>query len=142
MKICTDLLQRVTVFRDSQYIGTWNVDEISNEALISKMVGREISQIYPKQEVERGEEIFRVEGLSKDRVLQRCFFSLHKGEILAMTGLVGAGRTEVCQGIMGIERPDKGKVILEGKTLSIRHPSDAMKAGYRIFCLRTDKNKV
>ena len=113
------LATRVTVFRDSQYIGTWNVDEISNEVLISKMVGREISQIYPKQEVERGEEIFRVEGLSKTGYYKDVSFSLHKGEILAMTGLVGAGRTEVCQGIMGIERPDKGKVILEGKTLSI-----------------------
>ena len=123
------LATRVTVFRDSQYIGTWNVDEISNEVLISKMVGREISQIYPKQEVERGEEIFRVEGLSKTGYYKDVSFSLHKGEILAMTGLVGAGRTEVCQGIMGIERPDKGTVILEGKTLSIRHQSDAMTAG-------------
>lgn len=127
------LATRVTVFRDSQYIGTWNVDEISNEVLISKMVGREISQIYPKQEVERGEEIFRVEGLSKTGYYKDVSFSLHKGEILAMTGLVGAGRTEVCQGIMGIERPDKGKVILEGKTLSIKHPSDAMKAGIGYF---------
>ena len=56
-----------------------------------------------------------------------------------MTGLVGAGRTEVCQGIMGIERPDKGKVILEGKTLSIKHPSDAMKAG--IGYLPEDRQK-
>lgn len=127
------LATRVTVFRDSQYIGTWNVDEIS------KMVGREISQIYPKQEVERGEEIFRVEGLSKTGYYKDVSFSLHKGEILAMTGLVGAGRTEVCQGIMGIERPDKGKVILEGKTLSIRHPSDAMKAG--IGYLPEDRQK-
>lgn len=133
------LATRVTVFRDSQYIGTWNVDEISNEVLISKMVGREISQIYPKQEVERGEEIFRVEGLSKTGYYKDVSFSLHKGEILAMTGLVGAGRTEVCQGIMGIERPDKGKVILEGKTLSIRHPSDAMKAG--IEYLPEDRQK-
>ena len=133
------LATRVTVFRDSQYIGTWNVDEISNEVLISKMVGREISQIYPKQEVERGEEIFRVEGLSKTGYYKDVSFSLHKGEILAMTGLVGAGRTEVCQGIMGIERPDKGKVILEGKTLSIRHPSDAMKAG--IGYLPEDRQK-
>lgn len=133
------LATRVTVFRDSQYIGTWNVDEISNEVLISKMVGREISQIYPKQEVERGEEIFRVEGLSKTGYYKDVSFSLHKGEILAMTGLVGAGRTEVCQGIMGIERPDKGKVILEGKTLSIKHPSDAMKAG--IGCLPEDRQK-
>ena len=128
------LATRVTVFRDSQYIGTWNVDEISNEVLISKMVGREISQIYPKQE-----EIFRVEGLSKTGYYKDVSFSLHKGEILAMTGLVGAGRTEVCQGIMGIERPDKGKVILEGKTLSIRHPSDAMKAG--IGYLPEDRQK-
>lgn len=133
------LATRVTVFRDSQYIGTWNVDEISNEVLISKMVGREISQIYPKQEVERGEEIFRVEGLSKTGYYKDVSFSLHKGEILAMTGLVGAGRTEVCQGIMGIERPDKGKVILEGKTLSIKHPSDAMKAG--IEYLPEDRQK-
>lgn len=133
------LATRVTVFRDSQYIGTWNVDEISNEVLISKMVGREISQIYPKQEVERGEEIFRVEGLSKTGYYKDVSFSLHKGEILAMTGLVGAGRTEVCQGIMGIERPDKGKVILEGKTLLIKHPSDAMKAG--IGYLPEDRQK-
>lgn len=133
------LATRVTVFRDSQYIGTWNVDEISNEVLISKMVGREISQIYPKQEVERGEEIFRVEGLSKTGYYKDVSFSLHKGEILAMTGLVGAGRTEVCQGIMGIERPDKGKVILEGKTLSIKHQSDAMKAG--IGYLPEDRQK-
>ena len=133
------LATRVTVFRDSQYIGTWNVDEISNEVLISKMVGREISQIYPKQEVERGEEIFRVEGLSKTGYYKDVSFSLHKGEILAMTGLVGAGRTEVCQGIMGIERPDKGKVILEGKTLSIKHPPDAMKAG--IGYLPEDRQK-
>ena len=133
------LATRVTVFRDSQYIGTWNVDEISNEVLISKMVGREISQIYPKQEVERGEEIFRVEGLSRTGYYKDVSFSLHKGEIFAMTGLVGAGRTEVCQGIMGIERPDKGKVILEGKTLSIRHPSDAMKAG--IGYLPEDRQK-
>lgn len=133
------LATRVTVFRDSQYIGTWNVDEISNEVLISKMVGREISQIYPKQEVERGEEIFRVEGLSKTGYYKDVSFSLHKGEILAMTGLVGAGRTEVCQGIMGIEKIDKGKIILEGKTLSIKHPSDAMKAG--IGYLPEDRQK-
>lgn len=133
------LATRVTVFRDAQYIGTWNVDEISNDVLISKMVGREISQIYPKQHVERGEEIFRVEGLSKTGYYKDVSFTLHKGEILAMTGLVGAGRTEVCQGIMGIEKPDSGKIILEGKALSVKHPSDAMKAG--IGYLPEDRQK-
>jgi rhamnose transport system ATP-binding protein len=133
------LASRVTVFRDSQYIGTWDVDGISNDLLISKMVGREISQIYPKQQLEKGEEIFKVEGLSKTGYYKDVSFSLHKGEILAMTGLVGAGRTEVCQGIMGIERPDSGKVILEGKTLKIKHPSDAMNAG--IGYLPEDRQK-
>jgi rhamnose transport system ATP-binding protein len=133
------LASRVTVFRDSQYIGTWDVDGISNDVLISKMVGREISQIYPKQQLEKGEEIFRVEGLSKTGYYKDVSFSLHRGEILAMTGLVGAGRTEVCQGIMGIEKPDSGKVVLENKTLKIHHPSDAMKAG--IGYLPEDRQK-
>ena len=133
------LASRVTVFRDSQYIGTWDVDGISNDVLISKMVGREITDIYPKQQLEKGEEIFRVEGLSKTGYYKDVSFSLHKGEILAMTGLVGAGRTEVCQGIMGIERPDSGKVILEGKTLKIKHPQDAMDAG--IGYLPEDRQK-
>ncbi len=133
------LASRVTVFRDAQYIGTWDVDGISNEVLITKMVGREISQIYPKQDVEMGEEIFRVDKLSKTGYYKDVSFSLHKGEILAMTGLVGAGRTEVCQGIMGIEKPDSGKVYLEGKALSISHPSDAM--NYGIGYLPEDRQK-
>ncbi|MGN0149576.1 MAG: sugar ABC transporter ATP-binding protein [Clostridia bacterium] len=133
------LASRVTVFRDSQYIGTWDVDGISNDVLISKMVGREISQIYPKQQLEKGKEIFRVEGLSKTGYYRDVTFSLHEGEILAMTGLVGAGRTEVCQGIMGIEKPDSGKVILDGETLKIHHPSDAMNAG--IGYLPEDRQK-
>lgn len=133
------LASRVTVFRDSKYIGTWDVNGISNDVLISKMVGREISQIYPKQQIEMGKEIFRVEGLSKTGYYKDVTFSLHEGEILAMTGLVGAGRTEVCQGIMGIEKPDSGKIILDGKTLKIHHPSDAMKEG--IGYLPEDRQK-
>ena len=133
------LASRVTVLRDAQYIGTWDVDGISNDVLISKMVGREISQIYPKKKVERGEEILRVEGLSKTGYYKDVSFSVHKGEILAMTGLVGAGRTEVCQGIMGIEKPDSGKVFVDGRELKIKQVSDAMDAG--IGYLPEDRHK-
>ncbi|MBQ7500956.1 MAG: sugar ABC transporter ATP-binding protein [Clostridia bacterium] len=133
------LASRVTVLRDAQYIGTWDVDGISNDVLISKMVGREISQIYPKKQVEQGEEILKVEGLSRTGYYKDVSFSVHKGEILAMTGLVGAGRTEVCQGIMGIAKPDSGKVFLEGKELRIKHPSEAMDAG--IGYLPEDRHK-
>lgn len=133
------LASRVTVFRDSQYIGTWDVDGISNDVLISKMVGREIKDIYPKLDVKRGKEIFRVEGLSKTGYYRDVDFNLYEGEILAVTGLVGAGRTEVCQGIMGIEKPDSGKVYLDGEHIKINHPEDAMNAG--IGYLPEDRQK-
>jgi len=133
------LASRVTVFRDAQYIGTWDVDEISNEVLISKMVGREISKIYPKKEVEQGEEILKVEGLSKTGYYKDISFTLHKGEILALTGLVGAGRTEVCQGIFGINPPDEGSIYLEGKKIKIKQPLDALNQG--IGYLPEDRQK-
>lgn len=133
------LASRVTVFRDSQYIGTWGVNDISNEVLISKMVGREIAEIYPKQKVEFGEEIFKVEGFSKTGYYKDVTFSVRKGEILAMTGLVGAGRTEVCHGIFGIEKIDQGQMYLEGKPVKVKCPLDAMNAG--IGYLPEDRQK-
>ena len=133
------LASRVTVFRDSQYIGTWGVNDISNDKLIAAMVGREITQIYPKQQLEMGEEIFRVEGLSKTGYYKDVSFRVRKGEILAVTGLVGAGRTEVCHGIFGIERPDSGKIYLNGEELGIRYPVDAM--NYGIGYLPEDRQK-
>ncbi|MBQ3053901.1 MAG: sugar ABC transporter ATP-binding protein [Clostridia bacterium] len=123
------LATRVTVFRDSKYIGTWGVNDLTNDQLISKMVGREIKDIYPKQEVKQGAEILRVDGLSKTGYYKDVSFTLHKGEILAVTGLVGAGRSEVFQGVMGIEKPDSGQVFLEGKKLDIKNVQDAMNAG-------------
>ena len=133
------IASRVTVFRDSQYIGTWGVNELTNDELISKMVGRKIADIYPKQQLEMGDEIFKLEGLSKLGYYKDISFSLHAGEILAMTGLVGAGRSEVCQGIMGIEKPDKGSVYLDGKKLEIKCVKDAMDAG--IGYLPEDRQK-
>ncbi|WP_315110686.1 sugar ABC transporter ATP-binding protein [Clostridium intestinale] len=133
------LASRVTVFRDSQYIGTWGINDISNEVLISKMVGRKIDEIYPKQKIEFGDEIFKVEGFSKTGYYKDITFSLKKGEILAITGLVGAGRTEVCHGIFGIEKIDKGEVYLEGKSVKIKSPLDAMNAG--IGYLPEDRQK-
>lgn len=133
------LASRVTVFRDSQYIGTWGVNELTNDQLINKMVGREIADIYPKMDVEQGKELLKVDGLSKLGYYKDISFSLHEGEILAMTGLVGAGRTEVCQGIMGIEKPDEGKIFLDGKQLHIRCVKDAMDAG--IGYLPEDRQK-
>ncbi|WP_123040227.1 sugar ABC transporter ATP-binding protein [Cohnella candidum] len=129
----------VTVFRDSRYIGTWNVDEISNHDLIIAMVGREISQLFPKKEAQIGEEVLRTEGLGRTGYFADVAFSLRRGEILGLTGLVGAGRTEVCQAIFGIDRPDKGKIFVKGREVRIRSPREAM--GLGIGYLPEDRQK-
>ncbi|MDK2789448.1 MAG: rhamnose transport system ATP-binding protein [Epulopiscium sp.] len=133
------LASKVTVFRDSKYIGTWGVNEISNEDLIVAMVGREITQLFPKKEAKIGNELLRVEGLGKTGFFKDVSFTLHKGEILGLTGLVGAGRTEVCQAIFGIESYDKGRVYLEGKEVKINNPLQAMNLG--IGYLPEDRQK-
>lgn len=123
------LASRVTVFRDSKYIGTWGVDEISNDKLITAMVGREITQIYPKSEAKIGEELLKIENLTRTGYFKDINFTVRKGEVFALTGLVGAGRSEVCQSIFGIDKPDSGKIILEGREIKIKEPQDAMSAG-------------
>lgn len=123
------LATRVTILRDAKYIGTWNLDGIPREQVIVAMVGREITQFFPKRKVSIGEEILRVEGLSRTGYFKDVSFNLRKGEILAITGLVGAGRTEVCEAIYGVTRPDSGRVVLAGKELDIGDPTEAIDAG-------------
>ncbi|MDP4117833.1 MAG: sugar ABC transporter ATP-binding protein [Bacillota bacterium] len=133
------LASKVTVLRDSNYIGTWDVEGISNEKLISAMVGREISDIYPKTNIPEGKEIFRVDGLTRTGYFSNISFNLHKGEILALTGLVGSGRTEVCQCIFGIEKLTSGRIYLDGNHINIENPRKALKLG--IGYLPEDRQK-
>ncbi|HHV32663.1 MAG: sugar ABC transporter ATP-binding protein [Ruminococcaceae bacterium] len=120
---------RVTVFRDSEYIGSWDVDKISNAKLIQAMVGRELDQLYPKKTAVIGDVVLKVEHLSKEGYFKDVSFEARKGEILALTGLVGAGRTEVCQTIFGIMQPDSGSVYLDGQKVNIKSPIDALNHG-------------
>lgn len=123
------LASRVTVFRDANYIGTFDVAQITPPDLIKAMVGREIKELFPKPEVEIGQEVLRVEHLSRAGFFRDVSFSVRAGEIVGFTGLVGAGRTEVMQTLFGIERYDSGKIFFEGKELQIRRPQDAMRRG-------------
>ena len=123
------LASRVTVFRDAQYIGTYDVDGITNADLIKAMVGREIKDLFPKPEVQFGEEVLRVENLSRTGYFKDVSFHVRKGEILGLTGLVGARRTEVVQTIFGAEKLNAGKIYLEGQPVKIKCPTDAMKLG-------------
>ena len=133
------LASRVTVFRDSQYIGTYDVDGITNADLIKAMVGREINDLFPKPEVELGDEMLRIEHFSRTGFFKDVSFNVRAGEIVGLTGLVGAGRTEVVEAVCGITRPDEGKVFLEGKEVYIKTPSEAMEKG--IILLPEDRQK-
>ena len=133
------LASRVTVFRDSQYIGTYDVDGITNADLIKAMVGREINDLFPKPDVKPGKEMLRVEHLSRTGYFKDVSFSVRAGEIIGLTGLVGAGRTETVEAVCGITRPDSGKVYLEGKEIHVKQPSDAMDLG--IILLPEDRQK-
>lgn len=123
------LATRVTVFRDSKYIGSYDVDKISNADLITAMVGREINDLFPKPEVALGEEALQVEHLGRQGYFKDVSFSVKRGEILGLTGLVGAGRTEVVQTIFGAERYDSGRILVEGKEVKIHKVQDALKLG-------------
>jgi rhamnose transport system ATP-binding protein len=123
------LADRVTVFRDGHYIDTWDASGISQEKLIVAMVGREISQMYPKRAVKIGDEALRVENLTRVGFFRDVSFDVRAGEIVALTGLVGAGRTEVCESIYGVHPADSGTIRLKGKTVSPRSPMDALETG-------------
>ena len=133
------LASRVTVFRDSQYIGTYNVNEITNADLIKAMVGREITDLFPKPEVKIGGEVLKVEGFSRTGFFKDVSFSVHAGEILGFTGLVGAGRTEVIESVCGITKADAGKCWLNGREIHVKKPADAMALG--IVLLPEDRQK-
>lgn len=134
------LATRVTVFRDSQYIGTYDVNGITNAELIKHMVGREINDLFPKPEVTLGEEMLRIEKFSRTGYFKNVNLKVRAGEIVGLTGLVGAGRTEVMESLCGITRMDEGKVFLQGNEISVKSPVDAMKNG--IILLPEDRQKT
>jgi len=133
------LASRVTVLRDSMYVGTWDIGRISKDELIVEMVGREINQLYPKMETEKGNELLKVEGLGKLGYFADISFALHEGEIIGLTGLVGAGRTDVCQAIVGIAPYDNGKIYVKNREVKIDNPPTAFELG--IGYLPEDRQK-
>ncbi len=123
------LAERVTVLRDGRYIATWDVPGLEQARLVQGMVGREITQYFPSRHATIGEEIFRVEGLSRIGFFKDISFSVRRGEIVALTGLVGAGRTEICESIYGISPRNGGRFFLEGKEIAILTPAEALAHG-------------
>ena len=130
----------ITVMRDGTLVGEWPVSEVTQQDLIASMVGRDIANMYHKEQVPIGEEVLRVEGLSVDGLFNDISFSVRSGEILGLSGLVGAGRTEVAMTIYGAIRADRGEVFLRGEKLQIRTPADAI--GKNIIYVPEDRKKL
>ncbi|MGL6197494.1 MAG: sugar ABC transporter ATP-binding protein [Lachnospiraceae bacterium] len=130
---------RVTILRDGHFIHTGLVKEISEAEMIKYMVDREISEMYPKQEAEIGDVILEVKNLTRAKEFENVSFTLRKGEILGLAGLMGAGRTEVVEAIMGVTRPDSGEIYLNGEKIVNRIPGDAIKRG--IIMVPEDRKK-
>ncbi|QEK17204.1 Galactose/methyl galactoside import ATP-binding protein MglA [[Clostridium] hylemonae DSM 15053] len=121
------ICDEVTVMRDGEYISTNNIKELEMDGLISKMVGREITQLFPKKECPIGDVILRVENISIDNFVHNVCFELHKGEILGFAGLIGAGRTETMEGIFGLRKLTEGNIYKNGDKIKIDCPGDAIK---------------
>jgi ABC-type sugar transport system ATPase subunit len=118
---------RITVLRDGKYIGTDLKVNLDREKLIKMMVGREIREVFPKEKVEVGEDIFSVRNLSWGKKFENVSFDLHKGEILGFAGLVGAGRSEVVETIFGINKATSGEIFINSSKKFIRKPLDAIR---------------
>ena len=130
---------RLSVLRNGNYIGTWNVKDLSVDEIVSKMVGRDIDSNYPFfADSPVGNEMMRVRDLKNSTSPEGVSFSVRKGEILGVAGLIGSGRTEAMRGIFGADPIQSGSIVLEGKTLHIKSPEDAVKEG---ICLLTEDRK-
>ena len=129
----------ITVFRDGKHVGSYPAKELDRDKLIKLMVGRELTDLFPKEEAEIGEVVLSVQGLNRGAVVKDVSFELHRGEILGLAGLMGAGRTEVLETIFGIEKADSGEIVLNGRALRIKQPSDAIRAG---MALLTEDRKL
>ena len=123
------LADRASVLRDGKYIGTWDIEDVDANKLVHYMVGRDITQFYPKKKTEIGKELLRVEKVSKTGYFKDVSFCVHAGEIVGLTGLVGAGRTEVVEAIFGASTLDAGDVFIEGEKIKISSPDQAMRKG-------------
>lgn len=123
------LADRVTTLRDGEYVGTRTLANVTTDELIQMMVGRQLDELFPKQDVARGDVVLAVENLSVPGAFENVSFQLHAGEILGMSGLIGAGRTDVATAIFGITPATAGRIVVHGREQAISTPQQAMALG-------------
>ncbi|KPW39791.1 Sugar ABC transporter ATP-binding protein [Pseudomonas coronafaciens pv. atropurpurea] len=133
------IADEVAVFRDGAYIGLQRADSMDGDSLISMMVGRELTQLFPQRDQPAGDVRLSVKGLGLKGIFQGVSFDLRAGEILGIAGLMGSGRTNVAETLFGITPADSGEILFEGKTVRIGDPHQAIELG---FALLTEDRKL
>ena len=134
-----EIADRVSVLRDGRHVGDCLTTDVDRPQLIEMMVGRTLENEFPQRNVEVGPPRLVVRDLKRSPAVQGVSLKVHRGEVLALTGLVGAGRTETVRLIFGADRRDSGEIELDGRTLRINNPRDAIRAG---ICLLTEDRKA
>lgn len=118
----------ITILRDGQYIETRPARELDHDTLVKLMVGRKISEMFPKRESPTGTEvIFELDGFTKRGLFQNISFKVRKGEVFGIAGLMGAGRSEVMETVFGLRRADSGVVRIHGREVRIKSPAEAIR---------------
>ncbi|MDR3335132.1 MAG: sugar ABC transporter ATP-binding protein [Treponema sp.] len=138
MEELSRIADRVTILRDGRYVKTLNFAETSLPEIISYMVGRTLTEKFPRIKVEQGEKVLEVKHLSSPSGVKDVSFNLYKGEILAFAGLMGAGRTELVRAVSGADK-SSGEIILNGKPIKVQTPRDAIRNG--LFCAPEDRKQ-
>ncbi len=135
-----EICDRVTVFRDGRHIKTVNTGDINNSELVRLILGRQMKEMYQEgNTVEFGEELLKVKSLWQKGKLRGVSFSLRRGEILGIAGLLGSGRTELVRAIFGLDKFQEGEIWVKGSKKQIRHPGQAIKLG--IGYITEDRHK-
>jgi len=129
MEEILQISDEVTIMRDGKYIGTWNASELTTDLIISKMVGRDLTQRFPERTNVPGDVVLRVENITSTnpRSFKNVTFELRRGEVLGIGGLVGAQRTELIEALFGLRAITTGKFVMNGKEIKIKSPADAKK---------------
>ncbi len=131
---------RTTVLKDGAKVGTVNVAEVDKWRIVKMMVGRDLGKTYPKREHRPADAVLEVKNLTRRGRLENISFQLHRGEILGIAGLIGAGRSDLAQVIFGAQRADAGEIRINGEPVRLRSPKDAMRR--RIGFLTEDRRKT
>jgi len=124
-----EIADTVTVLRDGKLVGSSAVSKVTEKELIRMMVGRELGDIFSRKRAQVGKKILEVKDLTRVGVFEHISFEVREGEVVGLSGLMGAGRTEVARCIFGLDKYDSGEIRLEDKLLRIEHPIDAIREG-------------